>query len=145
MVGKRKAQNWLFLEYIHLFWDKYSKMAENRPKSAGTSTGQSGGASRHNRTSPNQTVTCCQIFTSFKFANGAGAGHGARQAIFATSENTALQRFSNPRHKIIHQQPLGRFSPPIRSSQRTLSHKLNCGGANHRFFAVQDRKRRRKQ
>ena len=31
MVGKRKAQNWLFWEYIHLFWDKYSKMAENRP------------------------------------------------------------------------------------------------------------------
>jgi hypothetical protein len=94
MVGKRKARNWLFLEYIHLFLDKYSKMAENRPKSAGTSTGQSGGASDYNRTLPNQTVTCCQIFTSFKFANGAGAGPSVRQGLFATAANKAIQRLS---------------------------------------------------
>jgi hypothetical protein len=123
----------------------FGYLCKNGQESVGASTGQSCGASRHNRTSPNQTVTCCQIFTSFKFANGAGAGHGAWQAIFATSENPALQRFSNPGHKIIHKQPLGRFSALIRSSQRALSHKLNCGGANHRFFAVQDRKRRQKQ
>jgi hypothetical protein len=94
MVGKRKARNWLLLEYIHLFLDKYSKMAENRPKSAGTSTGQSGGASDYNRTLPNQTVTCCQIFTSFKFANGAGAGPSIRQGLFATAANKAIQRLS---------------------------------------------------
>lgn len=94
MVGKRKARNWLFLEYIHLFLDKYSKMAENRPKSAGTSAGQSGGASDYNRTLPNQTVTCCQIFTSFKFANGAGAGPSIRQGLFATAANKAIQRLS---------------------------------------------------
>jgi hypothetical protein len=95
MVGKRKARNWLFWEYIHLFLDKYSKMAENRPKSVGTSTGQSGGASDYNRTLPNQTVTCCQIFTSFKFANGAGAGPSVRQGLFATAANKAIQRLSN--------------------------------------------------
>jgi len=87
MVGKRKARNWLFLEYIHLFLDKYSKFIENRSKSAGTSTGQSNGTSDYNRTLPNQTVTCCQIFTSFKFANGAGAGLNVRQGLFATAAN----------------------------------------------------------
>jgi hypothetical protein len=133
------------LAVFRIFPLDFGYLCKNGQESAGASTGQSCGASRHNRTSPNQTVTCCQIFTSFKFANGAGAGHGAWQAIFATSENPALQRFSNPGHKIIHKQPLGRFSALIRSSQRALSHNLNCGGANRRFFAVRNQKRRRKQ
>jgi hypothetical protein len=94
MVGKREALIWLFLEYIHSFLDKYSKITENGPKSAGASTGQSAGASDYNRTLPNQTVTCCQIFTSFKFANGAGAGPSIRQGLFATAANKAIHRLS---------------------------------------------------
>nr|DAL09651.1 MAG TPA_asm: hypothetical protein [Caudoviricetes sp.] len=40
---------------------------------------------------------------------------------------------------------MGRFPALIRSSQMALSHNLNCGGTNRRFFAVQNQKRRRKQ
>nr|DAQ79754.1 MAG TPA: hypothetical protein [Caudoviricetes sp.] len=40
---------------------------------------------------------------------------------------------------------MGRFPALIRSSQRVLSHNLNCSGANRRFFAVRNQKRRRKQ
>lgn len=135
MVGKLLAKDGPFLEYIRSLLDIYAKMVQNpseRPPDNPTE--------RPTITVPYQTKPYLVVKFSLRsnLPTVRARGHGARQAIFATSENALLQRFPTLGHKIIHNQPFGRFSALTRSSQRALSYKLNCDGANRRSFAVKD-------
>ena len=70
--------------------DIHSKHLEKWSKSAGMSTGRSAGLSAYNRTIPYQTVSRCQIFTSFKSSNDSVCGHRGEFGGKQNSKNEAI-------------------------------------------------------
>lgn len=78
------------------------------------STGRSAGLSAYNRTIPYQTVSRCQIFTSFKSSNDSVYGHRGEFGGKQNSKNEAILGLMKSSTQNFHADPYRRFSELVR-------------------------------
>jgi hypothetical protein len=116
--------------------DIYSKCLKKWSKSAGLSTGRSAGLSAYNRTLPYQTVSRCQIFTSFKSSNDSVCGHRGEFGGKQNSKNEAILGLMESSTQITHADPYRLFSELVRGYKITPELKRNSRNSFFRFLTV---------